>query len=361
MVSVPLLDGSQPLCGPANPVPPLMFTRYLEGKTLRRLICVFFALVLALAASSAACAQQLVDRIAAAVNGEVITLFDVDSKVKPLVDQALQQNPAADMNTLVRQFRNTILQSMINDILLKQEADRLQVEVTEAEIENHIRDIKEKQGLTEEALLNKLALQGLSREEYTKMVREQIVKHRLIGFMVHRKVLVSDEDIDKYIAGHGSTPGLSSSDTATNKSVRFELLVLPTDKDPGKVLAEVNSGEKPFASAVAEYSVGPGKENGGDLGVFEWKDLGPELREALSGLSVGQISQPFSLQGQTAMVRMKELDAPGSAPSSPSSGASAPDASREEIRQILEQQMIEAQFQHYIEKLRGKAVIKVNI
>ena len=88
--------------------------------------CVFFG---------SALAAQVVDRIVAVVNGEIITFQDLLGRVRLIAGQT--PDPAT-----AEKIAPQVLEDMINDIVLRQEAERLKVEVSDSEVENEIRQFK---------------------------------------------------------------------------------------------------------------------------------------------------------------------------------------------------------------------------
>jgi peptidyl-prolyl cis-trans isomerase SurA len=84
-----------------------------------------------------------------------------------------------------------------------------------------------------------------------------------------------------------------------------------------------------------------------------WQDLDGTWRQALSGLSEGQVSAPFLVQGKWVVVRLvreRTTDEDGGI-----------DAVREEIREILARPKLEERFQEYMASLRAKALIDVRL
>lgn len=292
-----------------------------------------------------AVAETIVDRIVAVANGEIITLFDLDERLKPMLARFEGKPMGEAEQRAVRDLRRQLLDAMVDDILINQEAERLGVEVSDVEVENQIKQVRQRNGLTPEQFEDQLLLEGMTREMYTRKVREDILKHRIIGFMVKRKVVITDEEIEAYYNAHPE-------EFRREKTVRLSLLVVDTKEQAETLRARIVGGEIGFADAARQYSVGPYASDGGSIGGMAWQDLGPEWKQAVSGLDEQEIASPFELNGKWVLLRLD-----GTA----SSGTNSLDAVREEIREQLYRPRLEERFKEYMEELRSKAVVDVRL
>ena len=134
-------------------------------------------------------AAELVDRVVAVVNGNLITLFDVNARVSELIQRTQGISFKAD-DPRYAELQRQVLDSMINDILIEQEAARLKITVSETELDTQINEIKKKNNLTEQQLKNELLKEGLTLKQFREQLRKETIKKQLLGYMVHRKVHV---------------------------------------------------------------------------------------------------------------------------------------------------------------------------
>lgn len=310
-------------------------------------LCALAALaLLAPQQSRTALAAQVLDRVVAVVNGEIITMFDLDQRVTPFVERM-----GAEVDQLTQdqmaEVRNHLLEAMVHEILMRQEIDRLQIEVTDVEVENRVRQVRERLGLTESEFLKKLRLEGLTYDRYKDDVRMEILRHRLIGVKVRRMVVVTQDEIEAYYEAN-------KGDYVQERAVRLGLIVLPAGEagQADMVREKIRSGEMSFAEAAAAYSVGPGAGNGGDIGFLDWKDLSTEWRDALRGRQVGELSGIFSLEGADAFLLLKEDDGGDLRPL---------EAVRDEIQQKLQQPKYEERYKEYMGQLEQNAVIDIRL
>ncbi|MGE4536447.1 MAG: SurA N-terminal domain-containing protein [Desulfovibrio sp.] len=317
---------------------------------------------LLVALSGLAHAAQLVDRVVAVVNGKLITLFDLDSRVADLV-QRTQGISFAPGDPRAEELRRQVLESMINDILIEQEAARLKITVSETELDSQIDELKKKNNLTQAQFQVELAKEGLTLKEFRKRMREDSMKKRLLGFMVHRKVLVTDDEIrDYYEKNKGSLP-TSRSILGPKVSGNISFIMVPSKKQAEELRQKISAGTITFADAARKFSVGPGRDQGGDLGDVQVKDLAPPLRDALTAVPAGQVSQPVMLDGKAVLLKLRTGNAPAPAKAPQPAAAAGPsfESVRNQIQETLYKQKFDKLFQDYMDNLRSKAVIEVKL
>ena len=279
-------------------------------------------------------AAQVVDRIVAVVNGEIITFQDLQQRVRMVTGQT--PDPAAAGEVMPQ-----ILESMIDDIILRQEAQRLKIEVSDSEVENEIRQFKTRRRLSEDEFERSLRLQGLTQEQFKEQSRQDIVKHKMLGYMVRRKVVVTQEEIDAYVEKNRA-------ELTTERNVDMQLIV-SADADRAEALwDELNSGGISFDEAVERYSVGP-KVNNGVMTDVRWREMDEPWREALRDLNAGEISKPFMIQDKWVILKLLDRR----------DGAKQEQAAVEdEVREAIMRPKLEERFKEYMSGLRAKAIIQ---
>lgn len=299
----------------------------------------------AIFAAPAVSRADTVDRIVAVVNGEIITLFELNERIKPVLERFRGRELGPEEKAAILKLKEQALQKMVDDILLQKEAARFQLDASETAVDNEVRGFRLKNGLTEEQFNEQLKLEGTTSEEFRDRVRRDILKHKLLSFMVRRKVVVTQEEIQARYEAH-------SQDYVKDKRVGVGIIVLPAGMPALEIKRRIESGETDFATAASTYSQGPGKEQGGDIGELEWKSLAPQWKQALDGLGQGQVSEPIDIQGREALLTVLYQ----------SGGEVQPlEAVTEEIRGVIMRQKLEERFNEYMEQLRTEAVIDIRL
>jgi peptidyl-prolyl cis-trans isomerase SurA len=277
---------------------------------------------------------QMVDRIVAVVNGEIITHIEVLERSRLIAGESSGQ-------TSVDAVMPRVLESMIDDLIIRQEAARLKIEVSDSEVENEIRQFKARRRLSDDEFARSLRLQGMTPEQFKEQSRQDIVKNRMIGYMVRRKVVVTQEEIDAYLQAHQTELGVE-------RSVDIQLIVSGDADSADFARKAVAEGEASFDEAVERYSVGP-KANNGVLTGVRWRELDTPWREALRDMNVGDVSRPFLIQGKWVVLKLLDRK---------DGERQDRTVMEDEAREAILRPKLEERFKEYMAGLRTKAVIE---
>ena len=311
--------------------------------------CALSLIVTAMWASSSPRAEIL-DRIVATVNGDIITMKELDGRVKPLIRLRKARNQAE-----VNQLRRTILDIMIDQLLILQEAERLKIIITDGEVDQAIERIKASKNVTQEQLVASFAKQGISMDTFREDVRFDLIREMVMHSEVLSRIVVPAREVDAYFSDHKD-----EFDIKPKVHLKNILLAVPSEAPASqvrkkmdlaeKVLAEIQGGMK-FTEAASKYSDASNAAEGGDLGPINWSDLESGIREALKDLKKGQVSRPIRMGGGIQIFQVVdriEVDKEEMA------------RVKEKIRGLLAQRQAEGKIKEWLRKLRESAIIKVN-
>ncbi|MDY0377296.1 MAG: SurA N-terminal domain-containing protein, partial [Desulfobacterales bacterium] len=146
---------------------------------------------------------QVVERIVAVVNDEVITLFDLNQTLAPYERQIQAMGYADDKQEQMRfKVREDMLNHLIDQKLTDQEIKRYKISVSDKEIDGTVEQIKNANHYTDESLRNILASQGMSYEEYREKIKEQILRSKLVNIEVRSRVVITPEETRAYYERH---------------------------------------------------------------------------------------------------------------------------------------------------------------
>lgn len=299
-------------------------------------------------------ADGVVNRIVAVVNGEVVTLHDLEKNLEMgLKGAGAKQTLGAGEQR--KALEKALLDSMVDSILIRQEAKRLKIEVTPADVQARIKQLEDEQGLTHEEFVVVLKKRGMDFEEFKAKLRNKILENRMLRIMVRDKVVVTDEEIQDYFKRHKAKFKIS-------KTVHLKLLSLPDRKGLEAARQALESGQTELSQLGQKDQLHSSRPSSGaefqsrvqvnDLGILNWKDLRPQWQELLAGLHSGQMSQIFPLGDQYAVLYVQELD---------SKGKSALDKVKDRIYKKLYARKLEQRYKQYINQLRSKAVLQIKL
>jgi peptidyl-prolyl cis-trans isomerase SurA len=251
-------------------------------------------LVAAAALAPSAQAAQLVDRIVAVVNDQVITATELEQNLERSIQQLRQRMGPGNLpprSTLRRQ----LLDRMIMDHIQVQRAQERGIQVSAQEVDEAVARVAEQNGLNVSRFRQVLQRQGVDYADYRDRLRKQILRSRLADGAVRSKIHVTEEEVDSYLARQGK-----ATDRQYEYKLQHILVAVPEGASPDKAeklrsetesLRQRVTGGEAFTKVAAAESDGQNALDGGDLGWFKPGELpGPVLAQ-VEALEPGQVSQ----------------------------------------------------------------------
>ncbi|MCI5166094.1 MAG: hypothetical protein D3903_08345 [Candidatus Electrothrix sp. GM3_4] len=142
--------------------------------------------------------SDIIDSSIAVVNQDVITLSDVNNIGKAIFRQISEEAPPEQREEALKQARKKIVTQLIENKLLTQQAAALHISVTDPEIDRAQKQVMQRNGFSNEDFRGELKKMGLSNARYRETLRDQILRSKLINYEVRSKVVIPDEEIQKY-------------------------------------------------------------------------------------------------------------------------------------------------------------------
>ncbi len=223
------------------------------------------------------------------VNDQVISALEVEMRVKlAMISSGLQDT--AD----TREFlEGQVEQALIDEELQSQEAQRLGISVEAERVDEVFSQIANSNGMSAETLRARLKGAGILPDYLDDQIRAQILWRRILENEVLPRVTVSPEDVDDAVRRIEERQGEAQRLLAEiflpidNPAKTAEVTETAT-----KVIEQMRRGAS-FQALARQLSQSPTAVSGGDLG---WVDPGimpEEVEKSLSGMSVGQLSDPI--------------------------------------------------------------------
>jgi peptidyl-prolyl cis-trans isomerase SurA len=296
-------------------------------------------------------AQQVVDRIVAQVNNDIITLSDLSREMGDVRRDLSSRFTGAQLDLEMKKAEDQMLEELIRQKLLLQKAAELgfgsnvdiQVSAYIERIrkENNIKDMQE----FEQAL----AQQGQTLAGYREYVRRQYIIQGLVQEFVGSRITLLSEEVDRYYRDH-------KSDFSTPEEVTLSEILIPEsggDSDAAARAAEIHKrltqGES-FTELASQYSKGPTASKGGSIGTYVLSKLSPEITRAIAGLKENEIT-PVQKMGSGYVI----LHVDGRKPV-----ITRPlEEVREEIKNRLYQQKFQPEYDRFLAQLREEAYIQI--
>ena len=301
-------------------------------------------------------APRVVDRVAATINGEVVTLSDLTERAGAEWARVERMEPGKERDEARTAALRRAFDQVVAEKLLQEEAKSLQLEVTDAQVDAAVNDIKTRNRFDDAQLEQALAEQGLTRTEFRSQIRRELETYQVLQYKVRGRVKLSEDDVRNYYQTHPQEFG-----GEPEVHVRHIFLPLPEDASRAdeqtvrgqgeKVLERLAAGEG-FAKVAREVSKGPSAADGGDLGWLRRGTVQKALEDVAFKLEPGQVSglvhagpglHVLKVEGRRAGAGKKYEDV------------------AEEIKARLFEEQVSAYRQQYIEELKRNALVDVKL
>ena len=243
-------------------------------------------------ASSSYSFGKIVDKIVAVINDEVITQSEVDRILYPIYLQYKEVYKSdEDLYRTLDETRLNILKQLVNDKLILSEAKKLGVGVSEAEIDEHVESIKEdlkKKGMDFDRLMKE---QNLAIGDIRARYVDQIKIQKTIDLEIRSKIKVQPSETSDYY--RDNIEDYSQPEQVAVLAILIKLETVRTPIESRKLAGDIHNmlldGED-FKRVAMNYSEGPNRESGGNLGYVERGQLLREIDNVIFFLKPGNIS-----------------------------------------------------------------------
>lgn len=232
-----------------------------------------------------------IDRIVAVVDSGVITEYELRSRVDQVLRQLAGQNTQAPPR---RVLEKQLLERMITEKALLQIAEDTNIRVEGGQLDRAVANIAQRNNLDPVAFRKALESEGMDFEAFRDQIRTEMVVARLREREVDSRVVVTDAEIENYLA---STARDASQQDEYN--LGHILVQTPEGASPEqlaeyrakaeKALAELQGGAD-FAQVSAAYSDAANALQGGILGWRSQAQLPSLFIDAVKPLSQGGVS-----------------------------------------------------------------------
>ncbi len=299
--------------------------------------------------------SEVVDRIVAIVNDDIITLSQLNRSVKPWLVNIKKMGYAQEKERqMVFKAREEILQKLINEKIADQEIERSNVSVAEKEIDAQIESIKKARFLTEEELRETLERQGVTLENYRERLKKDILRAKLVNLEVKSKIVITNEDIKAYYDKHKEEYTGKRKYHLRNIIKRVPVYAADEFKQEirlkmEEVLKKLEAGQ-PFEALARTYSDSPIAAEGGDLGVFSPDQLSPEIREAIIGKGIGEFTPILDTEQGFQIFYIQNIIRSKDKPLEEVSAA---------IQEKIAREIMDTKFEAWIGSLRERSHIKI--
>ena len=285
---------------------------------------------------------EVVDRVVAIVNEDIVTQVDIEREAAPYLKKILSSGYSQEkQEELIKKVNEDLLEALIEQSLTQQEARRYGISISEDEIDNAVESVKGRRSLTQEEFEKALSYEGMTIEAYRENIKKQLLHARIINVAVKSKVVITDTDIQTYYNNH-------IAEYAGKKKHHLRNILMRDREEIGEIKRRLDENQS-FVILAKQFSMAPNASEGGDLGLFDVSNFTPQIRESISKLEKGEYTDIIqTAQGfQIFFIEDIVLD-----------GNRTLEQVADEIEGILYQEEVEKKFQSWLETLKKNAHIK---
>jgi peptidyl-prolyl cis-trans isomerase SurA len=303
-------------------------------------------------ASAGLARAAVVDRIAAVVNDEVLTLSEVYALGGEFVEKELG---ALGNDALRRELELEVLESLIQRRLISQEIERLGLDVSDDEVERTIDDIARRNGLDRKTLQVEIERSGMSWSAYRVELKENLRQARFSQAVIQPRISVNEDELkDAY---RRLSAGLDQPQVAEVMAMFFapqgggEDAVAAARERAQIARARVLAGED-FAAVAAALDEGPFGASGGAMGTYRAGELVAELNGPVFSLPPGQVGEPVTTPQGVFLLLVK---------SRTEEAVAGFEAARDELFQQVYAARIEDETEQWTQQARRRAAVSIKL
>jgi peptidyl-prolyl cis-trans isomerase SurA len=297
---------------------------------------------------------DVVDRVICVVNNDAITQYELDEAELYYLAETREHMSDGEAR---KALRARLLQTLIENRIQLQQAERDKIVIEDAELADNVSDIMKKLKAKDEKEFEEIIkTQGLTMEGVRKRLREQLMVQRVIRRKVALRISVTEQEIDKYLVDNRE-----KLETGLTFTPRHILVVPDPNKgEEGWLEARKKAEEvyglllegQDFGELAKKFSEDPSGKDGGALGNIKRGELAPDIEEAILRLQPGEVSTPFRSQVGYHLFKLESRE---------SLTGDALIQVRSQVRDILYRQKYDARLKDWLVEIKQRAIIDVRM
>lgn len=315
------------------------------------------AISLILAASTAG-AAELVEAIVIRVGDRIVTSTHYQKRLRDGLNELQMTAPAGSTPEQIAakkdEFRKSLTEDLVSELLVKDRADRLGLSITDAEVREALVRMREQYGIkTDEQFEESLRSAGMTRADMETRLRDTLLSNKVFQRELRSREELTDRELKERYDREKEHYRLP-------ERVRLREIIVPRPENAAAAAAvEARAAQiakdarvapdfAKFASSVPENVM---KENGGDMGEVARGELLPELDKAVFDAQAGAVLGPILAKSSWHIIKV-EQKLPTEVP--------AFESVKEKLRKDVSDETFQRDYKAYIERLRKDAFIELN-
>jgi peptidyl-prolyl cis-trans isomerase SurA len=295
---------------------------------------------------------EVIDGIAAVVNGDIITYSQVRALVAPREQLLRSQYSGEELVKQIKAARQAALNDLIDRQLIIQAFKKESYQIPDHYVDQRVHEIiQENFGGDRNTFIKTLEAQNYTLGEFKKLETERMIVQAMRSKNVKREMIASPAKIDEYYKAHRE-------EFTAKEQIKLRLIMIPAHANDGNAAAQRSMAEEilgklangaEFDRMAQIYSEDSSRDLGGDWGWIDRKTLAAPLEKAAFHLPVGRISNIIEFNGNFYLLKVEDKK-----------GGASP--SLAQVRDQIEKKLLQQEAQNLQEKwlasLRSKAYIR---
>jgi parvulin-like peptidyl-prolyl isomerase len=323
------------------------------------MLCRFVVLIAATLSVAAAAEIKVVEQIVAKVNGEIVTMSDLD-QLRVETENELKEKgaPPAQAAQILERTMQDALRDKIDALLLVQRGKDLNIsvdadalkEIGRMQVQSRISDPDKFSSWIHDQF-------GVSLEEYKQKLKDSLMAQRVVAEEVAQRIFISEDDMKKYYEDHKDKfvreEQVFLSQILLSTEGRSDEQVASAEVKAKDLVRRARAGEKFADLAAANSDDSETSKNGGYLGTPQKReDLRPELADVVFTHQRGYVTDPIKLTSPSGflIVRVEERYEAGQATF---------EEVKEDIQSAMAQPRMEPKVRVFLAKLRREAFLEI--
>lgn len=289
-----------------------------------------------------------VQSIAAVVNDEIISVLDLEERLK----LAIMSSNLEDTPEMRQRFLRLVLRTLIDERLQLQEAERLNIKVSDSEIADALGQIEKQNDVSEGGLDAFLAERAIERETMVQQIRAAIAWGKVIRRRIRPTIDIGEDEVDEKLAH------LQAVKNKPRNLVAEIFLAVDSPEQEAEVrqtaerlVAQIRKGAS-FPALARQFSQSGTAMAGGDIGWVPEGDLDESLEAVLAKMTPPALSPPIRTVSGYQILLLRDRRTPGDAGSEsarvrleqiylplPPGGAEKAIASQKELAKAMRQKV----------------------
>ncbi len=303
----------------------------------------------------------IMDEIVCKVNGDIVTRSELERKRKDM-EQYFRENglTGSKLEEQLKAEEPNLLRSMIDDLLLEQKAKEMDIKV-DTDLNKRMADLQRQSKITDPEKFQGFVQEqtGMPYEDYRAQIKSGMMRERVVGEEVSRKIQFKREELEAYYNTHQNEfmrqEQVLLSDIFISTFGKDAAGVAAAEKKAKDLVARANKGENFAELAAANSDKASNAQQGGALPPYTKNGtpgdhMPPELEALVWSKDKGFVTDPIKFQDGFEILRVDEHQKAGL-------------ATFEEVQQEVQQKLFQPRYtpayRGYLNKLRETAFLEI--